>query len=191
MLYLLSYVAGDELITYENKQIIKLGYSSDFESRLKRYRNSLPLPIRVFSTADGEMSIEQKLHESLEDHRADGEWYYYTPSFLEELSFVFDLNPYDVERKKKSFRTDAPTPEEKRMRFENSLPGRFISWISKMKRGEVYCLTDFKKNITAKEYTALRVSFHSKTSSNSRYLEANGIVKESNHSGTKFYYSDV
>ena len=87
-----------------------------------------------------------------------------------------------------SFAGKPPKEGEEGVEVKLSVPHRFVIWLENMQPGEIYNLKDFNKNITKKESTALRVSFTSDTSLSSRYLQTNNIVKESNYSGTKFYY---
>ena len=189
MLYVLSYVQGESLIQHNDQEIIKVGFSSSWTTRLQAYKTGLPLPVRVFGTTDGDRDDESKLHRSLSAHRASGEWYYYTDELISALGETFVLEPYEVHRRRKDIGTGWKPKPNKSVKI--TVPDRFVKWLDDMKPGEVYDLKDFQKTLTKKEAGALRTSFSTPTSLSYRYLETNGIVKESRGcAGTRFYYKE-
>lgn len=68
----------------ENKY--KIGFTKEVNRRYKELNNR-PYPIRiVFSKYfDNALQVEQKIHNSLNDYRIDGEWYKLTPEVVVEI----------------------------------------------------------------------------------------------------------
>tara|TARA_B100001059_G_scaffold236690_1_gene289094 strand:+ start:2570 stop:3190 length:621 start_codon:yes stop_codon:yes gene_type:complete len=123
MLYLLSYVAGEKLITHNDQEIVKVGFSDTWNTRLQAYKSKLPLPVRVYGTTDGTYTEEQEIHRSLTPHRASGEWYYYTEDLMGSLSSIFPIEPYEVTRRRQGKGTGHGAQKAQQPKS----PSRFVS----------------------------------------------------------------
>lgn len=66
------------LIGSLEKQLGKIGYSSNVEARLERIRNACPFEIEILGTTPGNKSLEKTLQHRFEVYRVrngKGEWY--------------------------------------------------------------------------------------------------------------------
>lgn len=131
MLYVLSYVAGDKLITHNDQEIVKVGFTDNWDTRQNSYRYALPLPVKVFAKVDGSRDDEQRFHSFLSPHKASGEWYYKTKQFKNDLSFLFD-------RRDLLWGVDADSP----LFIDHPLTTTFISWLSLVKNGKNLFLSE-------------------------------------------------
>lgn len=103
MLYVLSYVAGEKLITHNDQEIVKVGFTDNWNNRISQYRGCYHLPsigyvnadkpLSVFSKVQGTMEQETLIHQCLKSHRAfDGhicEWYNLTDKLKQEVEYLF------------------------------------------------------------------------------------------------------
>ena len=62
-----------------SESVVKIGYSTDPESRCRSLQTGYPLPLRVYYTVSVEesrvRSLERKIHFELGQYRTHGEWF--------------------------------------------------------------------------------------------------------------------
>lgn len=74
------------LYAVENSDWIKIGWTTNLETRLSALRTSSPVPLNVLLAIDGGRREEAFLHDKLQDHRAEGEWFSKTEAVLQEIA---------------------------------------------------------------------------------------------------------
>lgn len=58
-----------------SESFIKIGVSSDAQSRLKALQTGNPTPLELLATAEGSIKHERELHRLMDVDRAEGEWF--------------------------------------------------------------------------------------------------------------------
>jgi N6-adenosine-specific RNA methylase IME4 len=69
-----SYATPDTLYFVQNNNKVKIGCSSDVDSRLKDITKHLP-DAKLIGTCEGGITLEKDLHKSLNEYRLNNEWF--------------------------------------------------------------------------------------------------------------------
>lgn len=69
--------------------MIKIGFSSDPDKRLRDLRTSSPIPLKLLTTTPGGRDEETALHRRFAEHRRQGEWF---TECEEILDYIQGLN---------------------------------------------------------------------------------------------------
>lgn len=64
---------------------LKIGYTKNFNRRLKQYRTH-NIDIEVVATKEGTTTDEQFLHNILKPYKVDLEWFYYDPYIIDTFN---------------------------------------------------------------------------------------------------------
>ena len=70
---------------------INIGYTNNIKQRLAQLRASSHEDIKILATMEGDLSVEKKIHKSLNEYRVDWEW------FIRNAVFDYMINNRDVE----------------------------------------------------------------------------------------------
>ena len=57
---------------------VKIGYTRDFKSRLRGLQTSCPEKLECVLLLPGSREDERRIHSRLSEHRAHGEWFFYS-----------------------------------------------------------------------------------------------------------------
>jgi len=71
-----------------NGGLIKIGYSSHINRRLREIQRTSPVKLRVLATISGRADIETEIHHKFRDERKHGEWF--NPS-QELLQYIINI----------------------------------------------------------------------------------------------------
>ena len=67
------------IVCDSSESVVKIGYSSDPQTRLRSLQTGYPLPLRVYHTVsvaeDRARQLERKVHHELGIYRTRGEWF--------------------------------------------------------------------------------------------------------------------
>lgn len=66
---------GDICYFVKGGELIKIGFSSEFEHRFKNIQSMCPVPLEAVATFRGGRTLEHLLHEAFWKYRSHGEWF--------------------------------------------------------------------------------------------------------------------
>lgn len=83
---------------------VKIGFSSDVESRVRQLRTGSPYDLEIVGQVNGGADLEQLLHQKFSSYRDDKEWFFFTKEIKEFIAGGYQLEEKDTEVKPKTKR---------------------------------------------------------------------------------------
>ena len=80
--------SGPVVYFVQSGDFINIGFSANAEGRIRSLRTGAAQPLRVLLTVPGNREKERLLHYRFRGARAEGEWFFATPSLL---SFIDEI----------------------------------------------------------------------------------------------------